>query len=88
MNGGRWPAWRDDGGEIYYVDPQGQMIAVTVASGEDGVPEFGDGEVLFRAEFKDHGDRQYDVIDGETFLLNRLVMEGANQPLTLVQGWH
>jgi Tol biopolymer transport system component len=87
VNGGDWPAWRDDGGEIYYVDPQGQMIATPIAWRADGVPEFGEREVLFRTEFKEHGDRQYDVIDGKTFLLNRLVLEGADQPLTLVQGW-
>ena len=86
-NGGGWPAWRNDGAELYYIDPQGQMIAVPVAYGEDGAPEFGDGEVLFRAEFKGHDDRQYDVIDGETFLLNRVLVEGADRPLTLVQGW-
>jgi Tol biopolymer transport system component len=87
VNGGDWPAWRADGGEIYYVDPQGQMIATPIAWSADGVPELGEREVLFRTEFKEHGDRQYDVIDGETFLLNRLVREGTDQPLTLVQGW-
>lgn len=91
VDGGDWPTWRSDGEEIYYVDSVGQVIAVPVGwrnESYERVPEFGVPQVLFRAEFKDHADRQYDTLDGETFLLSRIVLEGARDPPTLVQNWN
>ena len=38
-------------------------------------------------QVKEHEDRQFDTLDGETFLLNRLVLQGAHDPLTLLQNW-
>ena len=90
VDGGDWPTWRSDGNEIYYVDPAGRLTAVPVGwrDGEDGrVPEFGAPQPLFSVDLKNHDDRQYDTLDGETFLINRVVFEGADQPLTLIQNW-
>ncbi len=61
---------------------------MTWIDGEAGrVPEIGVPQPLFRSEFKEHEDRQYDTRDGQTFLLNRLVADSLRDPLTLVQNW-
>jgi dipeptidyl aminopeptidase/acylaminoacyl peptidase len=88
--GGDWPSWRRDGGELYYVAPDGWLTAVAVEwrQGRQGSePGFGEPVPLFRFESKAHVDRQYDTLDGERFLVNRSVRTGARTPLTVVQGW-
>jgi Tol biopolymer transport system component len=90
VDGGDWPAWHEDGGELYYVDRGGHLVAlpVTWRESEQGrTPEFGQPEVLFREEFKGHEDRQFDTIDGKTFLLNRVLRRGERDPMTLLQNW-
>jgi hypothetical protein len=90
VDGGDWPAWREDGNEIYYIDPGSMLVAVPVLWREDGgvlAPDFGAPESLFRVDIRIHFDRQYDTRDGQTFLLNRVFLAGARDPLTLVQNW-
>jgi serine/threonine protein kinase len=92
--GGSQPAWRADGKEIFYVAPDGMMMAVPVESGEDlfrpGTPK-----ALFqtRLEFDpavdlSRGVRQYDVTpDGQRFLLSQHVADATDAPITLVVNW-
>jgi len=86
--GGRSPAWRADGGELYYLSAAGEITAVPVAW-ESGRPLPGEPQALFRVRtrmYRTHG--QFDVSpDGQSFLVNRLVIEGGDEPLVLVQNW-
>jgi Tol biopolymer transport system component len=92
--GGSQPAWRRDGKEIFYIAPDGTMMAVPVESGDSffrpGVPK-----PLFqtRLEFDpaysvDLLLRQYDVTpDGQRFLLNQHVADSTDAPITVVVNW-
>jgi serine/threonine protein kinase/Tol biopolymer transport system component len=86
--GGCNPAWRADGGELYYLSTSGEVVAVAI-TWESGRPRLGESQSLFRMRprrYRPHG--HFDVCpDGETFLLNRLVTEEENQPLVLIQNW-
>jgi dipeptidyl aminopeptidase/acylaminoacyl peptidase len=46
--GGNSPRWRRDGRELYYLDPEGRLIAVPVSPGASGM-ELGPRRVLFSA---------------------------------------
>lgn len=89
IDGGRWQCWSDDGNELYYLDPDRELLAMPVTWREESgsrVPEFGIPKPLFRMDAKPHSDRQYDTIDGTRFLVNHIVQSAAEDPLTLIQG--
>jgi hypothetical protein len=83
--GGEQPLWRRDGRELFYVDPNGRIVAVPVAGAE--TLDLGAPVTLFNARLEDATDRQYDIsLDGQRFLLNRrLTIDDA--PLVVVQNW-
>src|SRR5262249_5470706 len=33
VNGGGWPRWRDDGQELFYLEPGGKLMAVDLSAG-------------------------------------------------------
>jgi Tol biopolymer transport system component len=88
--GGTEPRWRRDGRELFYVAPDGYLMAVAVRAG----PGF-DAEVarrLFpirRREGVSSVDLfSYDVApDGQRFLVNTDVGETATPPLNVVLDW-
>jgi len=83
-DGGRTPVWRRDAGEIYYVDADERITAVTVRS-SSGELVFGRPRALFRVELKkEMSQPQFDTLDGETFVVNRTRRSGSRSPLTLV----
>ena len=82
-DGGRTPVWRRDGGEIYFVDADERITAVTV-SPSPGDLRFGRPRALFHVELKHSERAQFDTLDGETFLVNRTRRSGSRAPLTLV----
>jgi hypothetical protein len=86
--GGGWYArWSRDGREIFFIAPDGTLMAVDVVIGSEiriGLPRS-----LFRADFKtvDIGF-PYDVSpDGKRFLVNELVGGKGPAPVTVVQNW-
>ena len=82
-NGGNIPWWRDDGRELLYREPSGQVVAVTV-DGRGEVFVVGKSEPLFRAEL---GFPTYaPTPDAQRFLIIRPVDDNP-RPLTLVQNW-
>ena len=85
-DGGTMPAWRGDGGELYYISADRKMMAVPIATNPSfraGVPV-----ALFDAPVRAHPTRQYDVTpDGKHFMLNRLVDNGPSEPVTVIQNW-
>jgi serine/threonine-protein kinase len=82
-DGGRTPVWRRDGGEIYYLDADERITAVTL-SPSPGDLRFGRPRALFHVELKRADQAQFDTLDGETFVVNRTRRSGSRSPLTLV----
>jgi Tol biopolymer transport system component len=89
--GGITPLWRANGKELYYINPDGAMMAspitVTGSSLEAGSPV-----TLFQTRIYSGGvdlqlGRQYDVTAEGRFLINTLLNE-ATAPITLLQNWN
>ena len=86
--GGGQPAWRADGRELFFLSPDGTMMAAAIAaSGQvEGVPQ-----ALFPAIPRYGlalGTSQYAVTkDGKRFLVHSRPQESATAPLTVVINW-
>jgi Tol biopolymer transport system component len=84
-DGGFAPAWRGDGGELFYETPSGSVMSVAVRAGQS----FQAPVLLFTAPFLLGGGGRagdYDVSkDGQRFLLNLPV--GDTQMMTAVLNW-
>jgi serine/threonine protein kinase len=87
--GGGQPAWRGDGKEIFYVAPDGMMMAVPVESGENFFRQ-GAPKPLFQTRLKPDSRwaRQYDVTtDGQRFLLSQPLPDNAAPPISVIVNW-
>jgi eukaryotic-like serine/threonine-protein kinase len=82
--------WRGDGRELYFVAPDKQLMAVSLAVGKDRLPEPSVPRPLFRTRIVQPRLSlfQYDVTtDGQTFIINSLPREDAAAPLTVLTNW-
>jgi eukaryotic-like serine/threonine-protein kinase len=79
--GGRLPRWRRDGRELFYVAPNGDLVAVPMKTGDR--PDPGSPTVLFRLD----GDvRDYDIdVSGQRFLVDTAPAERA--PIGVLLNW-
>ena len=90
-DGGAFPAWRPDGQELYYLDPSGAMMAVSISvTGNKLAP--GSPQRLFRTRIYGGGrdlqqGKQYDVAADGRFLINTELSDDAPTPITLIQNW-
>ena len=87
---GRWPRWRRDGRELFYVSDKNEMMAVEVRTKGESL-ELGSPTplFLFRPSLRifRQGMISYDVSpDGKKFLINAAADENT-RPLTLVVHW-
>jgi serine/threonine protein kinase/Tol biopolymer transport system component len=87
--GGAQPVWRRDGSELYYVDPDGRLQAVSVQWTAAGEPRFG---LPARLDLPPvgfgHWGTQYDVSrDGRQFFVLRPNHDPAPRELHVVMGW-
>jgi Tol biopolymer transport system component/aminoglycoside phosphotransferase (APT) family kinase protein len=83
--GGIQPLWRPDGRELYYVAPNGLLMAAAVEDAEAG--RYGTPQPLFDAHLEDTTDRQYDIApDGRRFLLNHRAGSDS-EPIVVITGW-
>jgi hypothetical protein len=89
--GGTYPAWRPDGKELYYLAPDGKLMAAPVrvqgATFEPGAPV-----ALFQTGIYGGGvdtgqGRQYDVARDGCFLINTVPDEAVSTPITLLENW-
>jgi eukaryotic-like serine/threonine-protein kinase len=89
--GGLYPRWRPDGKELYYIAPDGKLMAAPIAPNgtalDPGMPV-----VLFQSRAYGGGTDagggwQYDVSRDGRFLINT-VLDDASSPITLIQNWH
>lgn len=85
---GRYPQWRQDGKELYYLSGDGKLMAVEVKT--DSTFEVGVSKALFdlRTEAGVGSRRPYAVAsDGQRFLVNMPVEEASPTPITVVLNW-
>ena len=83
--GGGMPRWRADGRELYFVMPDGQLMAAEVTI-RPGMLEVGAVQKLFDGIVTTRG-MTFDVsADGQKFLVVE-DSSGPTPPLTLVQNW-
>jgi Tol biopolymer transport system component len=89
--GGIHPVWRADGKELYYLDPDGDLMAapVIVAGGavEPGVPVKLFSTRIYGGGVDIQQGRQYDVTRDGRFLINAMVNDTI-APITLLQHWN
>ena len=89
--GGLLPSWRRDGRELFYLTPDGTLMAVPVNSG--ATPKFGTAQplfatkVLFTPEYKTWMNQYAAARDGQRFLVNRSILESTPGSITAVIPW-
>jgi serine/threonine protein kinase len=88
--GGDQPRWRRDGKELFYVSPDGKLMAVNVVEGptfKAGVPETLFQALVVRGRRESLlGVLRWDVApDGKHFLIN--TVKTPSEPLTVVLNW-
>src|SRR5262249_55250025 len=88
--GGIYPRWKPDGKELYYISPDGQMMAAAIEATATAVVP-GRGTSLFKTRIVGGGEdngggRQYDVTRDGRFLINT-ALDDAVAPITLLQNW-
>ena len=85
--GGDWPRWRGDGRELFYIAPNGEVMAAPIRRGDSAV-EVKPPTLLFRTSLEAGSDHPYDVTaDGQRFLVNTGVRNGGTTMVTLVTNW-
>ena len=91
-SGGGQPKWRHDGKELFYIAPDGRLMAVPLTL-TDRV-EAGTPVALFQTRVEGAGAimggiyHQYDVTpNGQRFLVNTLEEQGESAPITVVLNW-
>ena len=89
--GGVHPVWRPDGKELYYLNPSGSMMAVSItvkgSTLESAAPvELFPTRILGGGTQAQQG-RQYDVAPDGRFLINT-VLGDTVAPITLIQNWN
>jgi Tol biopolymer transport system component/predicted Ser/Thr protein kinase len=85
---GTQPVWRADGKEVFYLAPDGQMMAAPIESGKDFIRP-GTPKALFPTRVRTQVSvRDYDVSsDGRRFLLNQPVADTGEPPITVIMNW-
>jgi eukaryotic-like serine/threonine-protein kinase len=83
--GGQTPSWKGDGREIYYLAPDGMVMAAPVmgaAPFETGTPK-----PLFKIAVPESPDPQYDVSpNGERFVVNHRI-SSKEEPINVLVNW-
>ena len=86
--GGTRPRWRHDGKELFYLSPDGTLMAVTIRS--NGGLEVGTPTMLFRTSTtKDAPAVNFEVApDGQRFLIAEVVSQPSRSPITVQLNWN
>jgi Tol biopolymer transport system component len=89
--GGVQPRWRPDGKELYFIAPDGKLMAVPV-NGSGVAFGVGTAAALFPARLPDGGTTssrpQYAVSRDGRFLINTVVGDAPTPPIELILNWH
>ena len=94
--GGYWPRWRRDGKELYFISPDGQLMAAPIAtSANSRTFESGTAAALFSVRLASGGNifatgylarAQYAVAPDDRFLLN-VPVDDVAVPINLIFNW-
>ena len=86
-----YPRWRADGQELYYLGPDGHMMAAPItvrgAAVEVGTPVALFPTRIFGGGLDNQQGWQYDVTRDGRFLINTELDDAAPTPITLIQNW-
>jgi serine/threonine protein kinase/Tol biopolymer transport system component len=87
-SGGSQPRWRKDGKELYYLAPDGKLMAVDIAAGETTI-DSGTPRLLFDTHLTvDQIRDQFAVTaDGQRFLVETTIAAATPAPITVVLNW-
>jgi Tol biopolymer transport system component len=84
-HGGQTPAWRGDGREIFYLAPDGTLMAARVTGTAPFRTET--AAPLFKIAVPEFIDPQYDVFaDGQRFLVNQQI-SSKEEPINVLVNW-
>ena len=85
--GGLQPVWRQDGQELYYLEPDGTLNAVGVRPGNP--PVFSSRKQLFQTGLRPNENvEQYSAdADGQRFLLLKVVDDRNRSSVGVILGW-
>ena len=84
--GGTAPRWRGDGKELYYLAPDGSLMAVEISA----TPSFqaGTPKVLFKTPLGPNSISQWDIAaDGKRFLFPAPTSQSRQAPFNVVLNW-
>jgi Tol biopolymer transport system component len=85
--GGKYPVWRRDGSELFFVASDGQMMSSAVKIGGTEF-QFAAPKPLFKTRMMTTNFHEYDVSpDGQRFLIGTLVGDTKAQPPTVILNW-
>jgi Tol biopolymer transport system component len=91
-SGGSQPRWRTDGKELYFIAPDGKLMAVPVipssSTFEPGIPVALCPTRLLYAGIGTVNKPQYAVSRDGRFLINQPVEESTASPITLLLHWN
>jgi Tol biopolymer transport system component len=88
--GGIQPRWRADGKELYFVAPDGKLMAVSIRAA-DATFSAGTPMTLFQANLAPGAGtnkQQYAVSRDGRFLINQPAEASTSSPITLILNWH
>ena len=89
--GGIHPSWRADGKELYYLGPDGAMMAAPITvrgtAVEPGTPVALFPTRIYGGGVDNQQGRQYDVTRDGRFLINAELDDAVSTPITLIQNW-
>jgi hypothetical protein len=85
--GGSQPRWRRDGKELFYVAPDGKLMAVPINTNAGF--EYGTAVALFQAPIQDFpGTVGYAVMNGgQRFLIRAVTKESKAYPIIVMTNW-
>jgi Tol biopolymer transport system component len=88
-DGGTGPRWRTDGRELYYLAPDGKLMAASITTHGTRI-ESGPPTPLFSPRIVSSQGTplaQYDVARDGRFLINVTTEDAVTPPITLIQNW-
>jgi serine/threonine protein kinase len=86
-SGGKFPVWRRDGKELFYVAADGSMMATPVKTGGNEF-EFESPKPLFKTRMLPFNFHEFDVShDGQRFLIGTRIGEPTAPPPTVILNW-
>ena len=89
-NGGAQVRWKSDGKELFYIALDGQLMSVPIRSTNSQTIEAGTPVALFTTNIGGAVQRSPHYVvsaDGKRFLMDPIVTETGNSPITVILNW-